>query len=98
MKTMLDNIAGPRPSTHRLARAVIWGLAIWMAVPGAAVAGDETPKPPTKSSEELILERIDQLQGQLDELRAALMAVRKEKEAPVSTAATPANSPAPAMP
>src|SRR5262249_17104996 len=90
MTNMLDNIAGPRSSTHRLGRAVIWGMALWTAISGAAIAGDDTPKPPAKSSEEVILERIDQLQNQLDELRAALMAVRKEREAPAAAVAAPA--------
>jgi hypothetical protein len=58
------------------ARALLASFAVFLAMPSIIAASDEKNKTPEKTSEEVILERIDQLQSQLNELRAALAAQR----------------------
>src|SRR5215475_8531781 len=102
MRSIALNKGGPRTSSPRFVYALVVAVGMWMFVAHPARAQDGPPKP-AKTSEEIILERIDQLQAQLDELRAALMTARKENssksaEAPSAAPATvlPA-TPAPAL-
>src|SRR5258708_21169430 len=81
------------------ASALCLGLAIYFASPSGISASDEKNKTPERTSEEVILSRIDQLQGQLDELRVALAALKSSSTpapavaAPETAAAVPAPAP-----
>jgi hypothetical protein len=77
------------------ASALCLAFTIYLANSASISANDEKSRTPEKTSEELILERIDQLQAQLDELRAALAARRSTPEPP---AAAPPAATAPATP
>jgi Putative beta-barrel porin-2, OmpL-like. bbp2 len=66
-------------------------LTLWCAAP-LLYAADELPKP--KATEEILIERIDDLQKQLDELRSALHVMRAAPAAPAIPA--PVSEPAPA--
>jgi hypothetical protein len=56
----------------------------------SASPADDTPKPPAKTSEELILDKIAQLQSELDELRAAMATTQASAPAAPAVAAAPA--------
>src|SRR5258708_13664169 len=71
-----SRLAGPLVSTWRPTHAVLVGFAILSFVPARCLAADVPPR----SAEEKILDKIDQLQRQLDELRAELAASRSEKD------------------
>ena len=68
--------SGPRVSLGHAAVTAILGVALWIATSPAARAGDDGPTRAGKSTEEVILSRIDELQSQLDELRAALASLK----------------------
>jgi hypothetical protein len=80
---------GPRRSVTLLVCSLSLGILCW---------ADDTPKPPAKTSDELILDKIAQLQSQLDELRAAMAAARAAAPAMPAVAATPAAPAAPTAP
>ena len=63
----MNQLTGPRRSVTVLVCGLSIGILCW---------ADDTPKPPAKTSEELILDKIAQLQSELDELRAAMATVR----------------------
>ncbi len=66
---------------------------------GIVCWADDTPKPAAKTSEEVILEKINQLQSQLDELRASLTAGRRDEISTTTPAtSTPTSAPSPAAP
>jgi len=71
-------LAGPRLS----ASALVVALSLYLAAPAAA--GDEKTKSSERTSEEIILDKIEQLQGQLNELRAALAALKAEPPRPAA--------------
>jgi hypothetical protein len=50
-------------------------------------AADNNGKPLEKAPEEVLLEKIEQLQGQIDELRAAVAALHKQQDTRVAAAA-----------
>ena len=80
----------------RFAGCALAGIAACWMLPAQLVAADNNVKPNEKAAEEVILEKIDQLQGELDELRAALAELKKERQAPAAPVAalTPSSAPA----
>jgi hypothetical protein len=92
---------GPRLSARFSSCALVFSIAMWSMFPGKISAADDKPKPAGKAAEEVILEKIDQLQSQLNDLREALAALKNQKESPDTAAtvtppstATPAVTPA----
>jgi len=87
---------GPRTSCQRLGGALLFGLAICLALPAPSLASD-------KAQEDAILDKLDRLQTQLNELRQELAALRNQKNpapavAPAAAVAAPAAAtPAQAM-
>jgi hypothetical protein len=80
--------AAPRLSASALL------LSLWLYCTPRAWASDDKNTPPAPTSEEVILQRIDELQGQLNELRAALAAMKQPAPAPAAViAAAPASAP-----
>jgi hypothetical protein len=65
-------------------------LPVWSLSIGILCWVDDTPKPPAKTSEEPILDRIARLQSQLGELRAAMALVRAAAPTIPAVAAAPA--------
>src|ERR1035441_2483302 len=56
-------------------------LTLLCAVPAVSWAGDDNPAKSAKAPEEVILDKIDQLQKQLNELRGELTALRTSRSA-----------------
>ena len=67
-------------------------LTLLCAVPAVSWAGDDNPAKSAKAPEEVILDKIDQLQKQLNELRGELTALRTSRSAvpPAPAPAAPA--------
>jgi len=86
---------GPRSSSGAKICATVLVLGFSTLFPTGGRAADDGPKPPAKPPEELILEKIDQLQSQLDELRAALAALQKQRAQSAAVAPAPAAISAP---
>src|SRR5215469_5273578 len=84
----MNALTGPRRSVTLLVCSLSIGVLCW---------ADDTPKPAARTSEEVILDKIAQLQRELDELRAAVAAERASAPLIPAVAATPAvpNSAAP---
>src|SRR5260370_23236631 len=79
-----SRLAGPRVTTCRPPHAGLVGSAILSFVTARCLAADDTAEVPPRSADEKILDKIDQLQRQLDELRAELAASRSEKDSAVT--------------
>ena len=81
-------LAGPRLSARASICAAV-GVLAYCVFPAHLRGDDNNGKPAAPTAEETILEKIDQLQNQLDELRAALVSLHKERQAEAGADAAP---------
>jgi hypothetical protein len=93
----MRTLAGPRLSARASICALTLGITASCLFLAPARAADGAAKPSAKGSEEILLDRIDQLQTQLDELRASLASLH-EHDSEAAAEASPPAAAAPVVP